>query len=153
MTDTPQQQTRDELLRRSREEHAKLEEILAPLSDEELTRPGVTGEWSVKDHLVHLTWWEQRVIRVLAGAPDPITAIPGEDKRSDIVNGHIFVTNRDRPLAEVGAAFDSSYQEMLRLIEMAPDDVLAKYYGWIDGNAASHYDEHVRMLQMWVAAR
>lgn len=149
MADTPTSRSRDELLERSRERHAQLEALIAQLTDADRTRPGVTDDWSVKDHLAHLTWWEQRVIHVLGGAPDPIDAIPGDDTTEDSVNAYVFAANRDRPLTEVRAAFDASYQEMQHLIETAPDDVLAEQYGWISGNAADHYDEHLRMLQAW----
>ena len=60
------------------------------LSDEEMTRPGVTEDWSVKDHLVHLTWWEQRVILMLSGAADPIDAIPNGQEGDDTINAHVY---------------------------------------------------------------
>src|SRR5689334_5116519 len=149
-TDTSDvQQRRDDLLRRAREEHTKLEEVLATFSDEEQTRPGVTSDWSVKDHLAHLTWWEQRVIRMLGGAPDPIDAMPGENKSEDDINAYVFAQNHARSLADVRASFDASYQEMLNLIETAPDDVFTKYHDWISGNSDYHYDEHRRMFEAW----
>ncbi|HEV8190950.1 MAG TPA: maleylpyruvate isomerase N-terminal domain-containing protein, partial [Ktedonobacterales bacterium] len=125
---TDVQQRRDALMQRSREAHTQLEELLATFSDEEQTRPGVTSDWSVKDHLAHLTWWEQRVIRMLAGAPDPIEAIPGENKSEDDINAYVYAQNHARSLADVRAAFDASYQEMLQLIATAPDDVFTKYH-------------------------
>jgi hypothetical protein len=144
-----QEKSRERLLLNSREQHAALEAQLAGLSADEMMRPGVTDDWSVKDHLAHLTWWEQRVIRTLGGAPDPIDAIPGEDKSEDNVNAFVREANRDRPLAEVRADFDTSFAEMLTLIETVPDDVLAAKYDWISGNADYHYDEHARMLRAW----
>jgi hypothetical protein len=96
-----------------------------------------------------VTSWERRVIRVLGGAPDPIDAIPGGAKTEDDVNAYVFAANHERPLADVRAAFDGSYQEMLRLIETVPDGVLADQYDWISGNAAEHYDEHLRTLLAW----
>jgi hypothetical protein len=36
-------------------EHTQLETLLNTLSDEQLLHPGVTGSWSVKDVLAHLT--------------------------------------------------------------------------------------------------
>ena len=35
-----------------------LQESYAGLSESQLTEPGVTGEWSVKDILAHVTTWE-----------------------------------------------------------------------------------------------
>jgi uncharacterized damage-inducible protein DinB len=150
MTNAQETRTRrDQLLRSTREAHTRLEELLAGLSEEEQTRPGVTDGWSVKDHLAHLTWWEQRVIRMLAGDPDPISAFPGNPEDEDAINAYVFAQNRDRPLTDVRTAFDASYQQMLHLIATTPDDVFDARHDWISGNADSHYDEHLRMLQSW----
>jgi hypothetical protein len=143
------QQRRSDLLQRSREAHGQLEALIGGLSDEEMTRPGVTDDWSVKDHLVHLTWWEQRVILMLSGAADPISAIPNGQEGDDTINAHVHDQNQQRSLEDVRAAFDRSYQEMMDLIATAPDDVLSAKYAWISSNAAEHYDEHLRMLQAW----
>src|SRR5690348_17195004 len=113
MSDTQPTRSRDALLRRGRDEHAQLEALLGQIAEADQTRSGVTGTWSVKDHLAHLTWWEQRVIRMLGGAPDPIDAIPGGEKSEDDINAYVYAQNRERPLAEVRAAFDASYREML----------------------------------------
>ena len=150
MSDAQETQTRrDQLLRSTREAHTRLEELLASLPEEEQVRPGVTDGWSVKDHLAHLTWWEQSVIRIFAGDPDPIAAIPGGGDGEDAINAYVFAQNRDRPLADVRAAFDASYQQMLHLIATVPDDIFDAHHDWISGNADSHYDEHLRMLQAW----
>jgi len=130
------------------------EELLAAidgLSDEQMTEPSIDG-WSVKDHLAHLTWWEQRVIRMLGGAPDPIDAMPGENKSEDDINAYVFAQNHARSLADVRASFDASYQEMLNLIASAPDDMFTKYHDWISGNSDYHYDEHRRMFEAWRAS-
>jgi hypothetical protein len=143
------QDRRADLLRRSREAHERLEELLATFSDEEMTRPGATEDWAVKDHLVHLTWWEQRVILVLSGATDPLDEIPDAQAGDDAINAHVYLQHRNRPLAEVREAFDRSYQEIMELIETVPDDVLRERYDAISGNAEQHYDDHLRMLQGW----
>jgi hypothetical protein len=140
---------RAELLRRSRDAHERLEELLATFSDEEMARRGATENWAVKDHLVHLTWWEQRVILVLSGATDPVDAIPTAEAGEDAINAHVYLQHRDRPLAEVREDFDRSYQEMMELIATAPDDVLREQYDWISGNAEQHYDDHLQMLRRW----
>ncbi|WIG59719.1 MAG: hypothetical protein OJF49_002466 [Ktedonobacterales bacterium] len=150
--DQTTQQRRDALLQHARDEHAKLEAFLATLTDEEQTQPGVTGDWSIKDHLAHLTWWEQRVIRMLAGDPDPIDAIPGDangEKSEDDINAYIFAQNHDRSLADIRSAFDASYQQMLQLIATTPDDIFIARHDWISGNSDYHYDEHLRMFQAW----
>ena len=144
-------ETREGLLARTREQHARLMALLAPLSDEELSQPGVTqpDNWSVKDHLAHLTWWSSRMIDVVGGAPDPIEALPIADKSEDSINATVYALNRDRSLADVRAAFDAGHERLLRFIATIPDEALARRYGFISGNADGHYDEHARMVEAW----
>ena len=159
------QRTRDDLLNRSRERHDALVALIDQVGEEDLTRPGVSDDWSVKDHMAHLMWWEQRVLRVLRGEPDPIEVVPpraamgatgqgspeeSEEEQLARVNTYVRAQSVHLSLDEVRAAFDASYQEMLRLIETAPDDELARYYDWISGNAADHYDEHIRWIGAWM---
>ncbi|HEX6796102.1 MAG TPA: maleylpyruvate isomerase N-terminal domain-containing protein [Ktedonobacterales bacterium] len=146
-------QTREGLLARTREQHARLLALLAPLADDALTRPGVTepDHWSVKDHLAHLTWWSDRAIALVGGTPEPIEPPSIEDEQADDVNAAVYAMNRDRSLADVRAAFDAGHERLLRFIETLPDDALAEHYGLISGNADGHYDEHVRMLETWQA--
>src|SRR5262249_18691129 len=143
------QDRRADLLRRSRVAHERLEELLATFSDEEMTRPGATEDWAVKDHLIHLTWWEQRVILVLSGETDPLDEIPNAQAGDDAINAHVYLQHRNRSLSDVREDFDRSYQEMMELIETVPDDVLRERYVWIRGNTEQHYDEHLQMLQGW----
>jgi hypothetical protein len=118
-----------------------------------MTRPGVTDDWSVKDHLAHLTWWEQRLIGILGGAPDPIDSMPNVRNEDGIdddrVNALVREAKSARPLADVRADFDASYAEMLALIEAVPDDVLAAKYDRFSGDTSDHYDEHARSIRAW----
>jgi hypothetical protein len=151
MTEASIQEQRGDLLHRAQREHERLVAIVDALPAERLTTPGVTDEWSVKDHLAHLTWWEQRVIRVLGGARDPIDLIPIEEKDADTVNASVFAQNKGHSLEDVRAAFDASYQEMLRLIQTVPDEVFVEQQDWISGNSDYHYAEHAQMLEAWLA--
>jgi hypothetical protein len=144
-------QIRAGLLSRTRDQHAHLIALLAPLSDDELIQPGVTqpDAWSVKDHLAHLTWWASRVMDVIGGASDPLDTLPTDDRSEDGINAALYALNRGRSLAEVRAAFGSCHERLLRFIATVPDDKLAEHYGWISGNADEHYAEHVRMIEAW----
>lgn len=144
---------REDLARRGREAHRRLVALLAPLSDEQMTQPGVTDSWSVKDHLAHLTWWGRRVITVLNGGSDPLDAMPGDEKTEDEINANVYAANCDRPLADVRADFEATHQDMQRLIAAVPDETFAKREGWISGNSDYHYEEHIGMFQAWLASQ
>jgi uncharacterized damage-inducible protein DinB len=141
---------RDDLARRGRDAHRQLGALLATLSDEQLTQPGVTSNWSVKDHLAHLTWWGRRVITVLSGGADPIDAMPGGEKTEDEINANVYAANRARSLADVQADFETTHHDMQHLIETLPEETLAKREGWISGNSDYHYNEHIAMFQAWL---
>lgn len=144
---------RDDLARRGREAHQRLDALLAAMSEAQMTQPGVAGDWSVKDHLAHLTWWGRRVITVLQGGADPIDAMPGDEKTEDEINANVYGANRDRPLAEVRADFEATHHDMQQLIETLPDETLAAKEGWISGNSDYHYNEHIEMLQAWLSGQ
>lgn len=135
-----------------RAEHQRLEALLADIPDEQFAQPGAFGEWSVKDMLAHITFWEQRLIAYLTGAHESLIQ-PGEDEQAGIdrINASVFAANRDRPLAEVRAAFDGSYQQTLAQVESLSDDALAhqELYGLIAGDTFGHYREHIKMLEDW----
>lgn len=144
---------RDDLARRGREAHERLDALLAALSEEQMTRPGVTGDWSVKDHLAHLTWWGRRVITVLNGGADPLDVMPGGEKTEDEINANVYAANHDRSLADVRADFEATHRDMQRLIETISDETLAKREGWISGNSDYHYNEHIAMFRAWLASQ
>ena len=135
---------------RMRAEHGRLEALLANYSDEELVQPERFGEWSAKDMLAHITFWEQRLIAYVNGAKESLVQ-PDEDEQAaiDRINAEVLAANRDRPLAEVRAAFDDSYQQTLALAESLSAEDLADevLYGLLAGDTFEHYREHIEMLE------
>ena len=52
--------TADDLLARAGSERADLAALWQGLNREQMTRrPGPQPDWSVKDLIAHITWWEQ----------------------------------------------------------------------------------------------
>jgi len=145
-----------QILDQIRATHQPLEALLAPLDEAHMTQPGVNGEWSVKDMLAHITWWEQHLLRRLRTGRDDLFT-EGEDVRgtTDRANADVFAAHRDRPLADVRAAYDASFREVLATIEtmaaeeLAPEDV----YEAIGADTFMHYPQHTTMLAAWLATQ
>ena len=137
-----------------RAEHERLEALLAGIPDAQFVQLGAFGEWSLKDMLAHITFWEQRLIAYMNGARESLIQ-PGEDEQAGIdrINAGVLAANRDRPLAEVRAAFGDSYQQALALVESLSADDLAddELFGLIAGDTFGHYREHIVMLESWRA--
>ena len=51
-----------------REEFNRWEELLAGMSDEQITTPHLPSNWSIKDEIAHLRAWQQRSIARLEAA-------------------------------------------------------------------------------------
>src|SRR5947208_7237268 len=84
------------LLRRLDKAWAALKESYAGLSDRQLTEPGVTGDWSVKDTLAHVATWIWRHRR-LQRQDDRAEAGPLAPSRAEAIRGHSRPPHRFRP--------------------------------------------------------
>lgn len=144
-----------EMLQRVRTTRDAFEEALAAVPPERMTAPGVNGDWSVKDVLAHVTWWEQHLLERLRTGQEPLYA-PSDDPRAvtDAANAAIYTEHREQPLEDVRAAFDASYQELLATLQALPPDDLADddFYESIGSDTFSHYQQHTEMLRAWLAA-
>jgi hypothetical protein len=137
------------------QERQRLQIKLDQLTPEELCRPGAMSEWSVKDILMHLVDWEQRVIRWYhAGKRGEKPHIPEEGKTwRDLpeVNRMYFLSHLDMTLADVLGEFEGSYTQMLALIETISEEEMFTpgWYPWtgklclgeyVASSTHKHYD-------------
>ena len=146
----PDVQRKSDFLTRIRAEHTQLEDLLSTLSQEQMLRPGVAGSWSVKDVLVHLTWWEQDLIgKIASGEPLDLQA-KGDLLAIDHANALIVKARRRTPLTDVLAEFSRSYQHLLYTLEGLTDEDLAndETYNYLVNNTVAHYAEH----RVWIDA-
>lgn len=150
-SDDPEARKAD-MLDRIQMAHARLEQAVASLTPEQLEAEGAVGGWSVKATLGHITWWEQVPVHALRGEPDE-DILPGVEWDTDRANAVLYMRNQVRPLADVLAAFQASYAELLRELETLPAarlDEPGPYGGslfeLIAGNTYAHYDEHANLL-------
>jgi hypothetical protein len=54
---------RQQLLKQLDKRWTEFNESYAGLSDSQMTASGVTGSWSVKDIIAHVTWWEEEALK------------------------------------------------------------------------------------------
>ena len=155
------------LLEKVQSAYEHLNTLLATLGEEQKTTPGVNGSWSVKDNLAHITAWQDllpaRIQSWITGQP-PVEFMP-EFKTEDEVNESIYQQNKDRPLAEVEAAFQSSYRRAREAVESVSEEALnapvksksesrsAPVWRYIEGEICEHYEEHGNMIRRWLEGR
>ena len=145
--------------------YAEMGDALAQLNEEQLTTPGVNGEWSVKDVLAHLAAWQRRI---LGGLHDPESVGSSEEtdadeslsgeERTNRLNERFYQENKTRPLTGVLADFRDSYQEMVETVQAMPEEVLFNQnaFSWtrgtpiwefVAGNTYDHYQEHIEPIR------
>ena len=149
----------DDLLARARRERDELAALWSGLSDDEMNRrPGPQPDWSVKDVIAHITWWESAmtnwVSRALTGEMLARTETPDE------INARVFADNRDMPLETVLAAFEASFPPLEALLDRLTDDEIndaevcnirgMPLLYFIVGNTFAHYADHVDDLRTYV---
>ena len=87
------------------------------LSDAELLEPGVTGAWSVKDIIAHVTVWEEEALThlpvVLAGRRPPRYSVTHGGINA--FNAQMTQRNRDLPLSEVLQRRDDTHAAPYRV--------------------------------------
>ncbi len=134
--------------------HLLLEVHLSAFSDSQMLEPGVNGEWTAKDLLAHITWWEQHLLRRLRSGQDDLyregISIQGS---TDQANAQTFADNQLRPLAEIRDEFQASYAEVLAAVETLTEETVAQaeIYEAIAWDTFLHYPEHAAMLQNWLS--
>lgn len=142
-------------LEQVRATHAELVTALERFSPDEMTTPGVNGEWSIKDMVAHIVWWEQHLLRRLRSGRDDVyegvTDATEGRRRTDEVNARVLAENQSRPLADALADFRASYDETLAYLEAMTEDDLAKpeIAEPVGFDTYEHYPEHTHMLSDW----
>jgi len=99
------------------------QESYAGLSDGDLLRPGVTGTWSVRDIIAHVTWWEEEALTHL-----PLVLAGGRPPRYSVTHGGIDafnakMTEQRKPwsLAQVLTQQDEVHRRLVAFVQGAPE--------------------------------
>ncbi|HSF80777.1 MAG TPA: ClbS/DfsB family four-helix bundle protein [Anaerolineales bacterium] len=157
--------TKSALLDSIQDERSKLEELLAGLPEEKLVVPVAKIGWSVKDILAHITAWEGLMlgwVQVTLRGETPDRPAPGQSWDDlDALNENLHQAHKDRPLAEVLAAFKESHQVVLQMMNgLSEADLFdAQRFAWRRGdplwhmvaaNTSWHYREHSESISAWL---
>lgn len=131
-----------------------LGESFAGLTDAQITQPGVTGDWSVKDILAHVTTWEEEALHHLPHIRDGQRPPKYADLYGgiDAFNALKTEENRNRSLAEVLARLAEVHARLVATVADAPDELIAtetRFRRRIRLDTYSHYPIHTRAIREW----
>ncbi|MHB8599321.1 MAG: ClbS/DfsB family four-helix bundle protein [Ktedonobacteraceae bacterium] len=146
-------QRKTHLLQLMQTEHDTLITLLHSLSEEQMLRPQIAGNWSVKDILAHLTWWEQETISEIVHGIELDAGLQGEPWNTEKANTLMVEAQRLTPLTDVLTAFHNSYRQMYNVVEEMSEETLADkdLYIHLMDNTGNHYAEHRMAIETGLA--
>ncbi len=152
--------TPHDLLDRIRQGRAALAMLWGSLTAEQMVRrPGPQEDWSVKDLVAHIAWWESFILERVTDLINGARSEPAE--HHDVLNARAYAQHKDSSLTAVLAAFDANWPRLEALIASLSDEQIntPAYYRTYDGVALlpilgagtfSHYPSHMTDLRAYV---
>ena len=124
------------------------------LSDAQLSELGVTGDWSVKDLIAHVTIWEEEALKHLphimeGGRPPRYSVTYGG---IDAFNERMVAERSSLPFAEVLRQQADAHQRLLDFVQTIPDEQIAtetRTRRRIRLDTYSHYPIHTQAILEW----
>ena len=136
------------------------ESLLAKVGEANMLRPGVAGEWSVKDIVCHITWFEREMVGMLQAQAligSDLWELPQGQR-----NAVIFEQNRHRSLQDVLAEARLVNQGLFEALQSLPEEDLTdpgRFKNmppdWSPGkiiaeNSYEHYRAHAPSIEAWL---
>ena len=130
----------------------------AGLSDADLAAPGVTGTWSVKDIIAHVSVWEEEALThlpvVLAGKrPQRYSTAHGG---INAFNARMTERNRALTIAEVLRRRDDTHGRLLEFVGRVPEAECAgdtRFRRRLRLDTYGHYAVHTKAIRKWREGR
>jgi hypothetical protein len=145
---------RSQLLKRLDRAWEALKASYVGLSDAELMEPGVTGDWSVKDIIAHVTWWEEEAQThlplILAGGKPPRYSV--RYGGIDAFNTQMAEQKRKLSLSEVLRERDETHHRLIDFIQSVPEDQIAgetRFRRRLRLDTYGHYPKHAEAIRKW----
>jgi hypothetical protein len=145
---------RQQLLNRLDAAWVAFQASYAGLSSARLVEPGVTGDWSVKDIIAHVTWWEEEALRHL-----PLIIAGGRPPRYSVAYGGIDTFNammaerkRELSLSDVLTQQDDTHRRLIDFIRSVSDDQFTRetrFRRRLRLDTYSHYPIHSKAIGEW----
>jgi hypothetical protein len=126
----------------------------AGLTPDQLLIPGVTGAWSVRDLIAHVTWWEEEALKHLplildGGTPPRYSATYGG---IDAFNALMTAQRETLTLAEVLRQRDAIHEQLIAYVRDIPDEHFARetrFRRRLRLDTYGHYPIHARAIRAW----
>ena len=137
--------------------------LLAQIGTERMNEPCLSGEWSGKDLIAHMAWFEREMVGVItqrALVGSDLWLLPFDER-----NAAIYRQNRHRGLDEVVAEEAEIYRQFAAALETLSDqdmvdpacfrDMPPDWVPWeiFAQSGFEHYEQHAPDIVAWLEAR
>jgi DinB superfamily len=126
----------------------------AGLSDAELMEPGVTGAWSIRDIIAHVTTWEGEALNhlpaILEGRRPPRYSVTYGG--IDAFNALMTTKKEGLSLSEVFRQQEEIHRRVIDLIERAPEGQVnreTRFRRRLRLDTYNHYPKHSQAIRRW----
>ena len=124
------------------------------LTETEMTRPGAIGDWSIKDVIAHVSWWEEEALTHL-----PVILAGGRPPRYSVTYGGIDAFNErmtrqksDLSFAEVLRQRDDTHARLVEFLQTVPEEHMSgetRFRRRLRLDAYGHYRLHAQAIRAW----
>ena len=133
---------------------SEFNESYAGLPDEQLLESGVTGNWSVKDILAHVSWWEEEALKflpyILEGKQPPRYSVLYGG--IDTFNAQMTELKRDLPLSVVRSQLEETHLRLIEYVSSVPEEQFVRetrFRRRLRLDTYSHYPIHTQAIREW----
>jgi hypothetical protein len=157
---------KQELIAAMKNSRQQFTAALEGIPEEAMLEPGLDGEWSVKDLLLHLTMWEAELIQMLWQVQQGTKPTTAHFQRTEMdqLNQQWQQENRERALDMVWNDFRGVRSQTIRRVEAMSDADLKNVerypwlkgralWKWVAGDTFEHEAEHLKQIQEWKGQR
>jgi DinB family protein len=146
-------------------ERTRWNALLAQIGTARMEEPGVEGEWSAKELVAHLTWYERALVegarQVLVGGAYVRPSEGPHALTMDERNARIAEESRARPVGDVLAEAEQVFGQLTTLIVACPQDLLndprrlglpEDVVPWmmVANNSYGHFQQHEPAIRAWL---
>ncbi len=145
---------KQQLLNKLEQAWATFKESYAGLTEEQMMEPGATGDWSVKDILAHVSWWEEEALKHLphilqGGRPPRYSILYGG---IDAFNAQMTEEKRGLSLDEVLTQLDETHLRLVEYVQSVPEEQLnseTRFRRRLRLDTYGHYPIHAQAIREW----
>lgn len=145
---------RQQLLKRLGAAWQAFKASYAGLSNAQLMEPGVTGAWSIRDIIAHVTTWEEEALHhlpvVLEGRRPPRYSVTYGG--IDAFNALMTTKKEGLSLSEVLRQQEEIHRRVIDMIERASEDQVireTRFRRRLRLDTYNHYPKHTQAIRRW----